>query len=269
MKIRTILLALGICCIALLPGCVKAPKYSAQKLSRISERSADYQETNKDVTLRIKKFSTDDCLSVFGDQGHYISRGKRGLYPLQLTITNNNINPWELTPEGIDLKLVPSSYVLNKMQYSPLGRFFGYSALGVVTYCVCLATAIPFVATTAFGVLPLAIPLGFACIGGGLFTMATPFIALHQAIGTGEANNMIATDIKEKALRTLIIEPGNTENKLIFVRKKQYKEQFTITLQQDAPGKECLTFKVDLKDNSEITEEQLANQPATLTSISH
>lgn len=209
-KIFTAVVAVG--SLVLLAGCAK---YKAQPLQRLST-----QQTSDKVALSYKVFDKKDCKDFLGRKNIL----RKGYQPVQLMITNNSDHTYTYSATSLSLPTVPAELVAKKVHFSTVGRVIGYAAVATAIFAPVIVLTIaghgnPFDMSEV-----LYIPASAA---------ATPFIAM--AIGDGvkssKANKHLKADFAKKAFPAVAtLNPHETLNAIIFVPKKEFTTNFTITL---------------------------------------
>lgn len=95
----------------ILTGCTKNLKYQASPLSPLTTPRARTTKTKNNVTISAKRLNRKEKL-------HYFNSEDIGAEVVQLSIKNDGNNPWVLSQDCIDLPLVDSKVVSQKLQAS-------------------------------------------------------------------------------------------------------------------------------------------------------
>ncbi len=123
--------------------------------------------------------------------GHDIP--SRGIYPLQLSIQNNTSESYSLCASSVDLPRVAPSKVAWKISKSALPRAIAYKI-------------------ASFFFWPLMIP------------------STIDGIRVMSHHNKIKRDMNAKAMKDEVIAPYSTLNRVLFVKKSEFKPSFKVTL---------------------------------------
>lgn len=94
-----------------LTGCTKNLKYQASPLSPLTSSRARTTKTKNNVTINAKRLTRKEKM-------HYFNREDIGADVVQLSIKNDSNIPWVLSQDCIDLPLVDSKIVSQKLQAS-------------------------------------------------------------------------------------------------------------------------------------------------------
>ncbi len=222
-----------------LAGCAKKSSYKPRNIQSLKESAhVDYQETKELVTVRAKAFTNFDCDYIFGERADRITEGENKLQPVQVSLENNSSLPVELHDENIDIPLVTTKEIIDRLSsfnYKKAGICCGVGALVAFASAGALIISIPWLfAYMLFGghasiILGWIIGLYGCAAAGGLLLIATPcmFIIDNCVSEKREIRECIA---KTDMGKTIIINPGKTVDVLLFVRKQQFKPTFNIAL---------------------------------------
>jgi len=223
----------------LLPGCVKGPSYTINKLMPLDQPSADFETTEHNITLRVKKFNAGDCAQLFDGNGKRMVQGRLAIYPLQISVKNNRPEPIILSRGGIDLTLTDEKKIVRKLSSNSFMRSMGTLVIGTI--------AAPF--ATTFGIKIAS--AGYA----GLYLLPLFTFAIFAVPGwllfTGGAsmniNKLIKHHIYDIALiNKEVIYPQQEINTVVFVQRKHLKKEFVIRMSDYAYGTDPLVFTVTL-----------------------
>lgn len=240
-------IVLGIIC---LPACLKNKKYPAGQL-RPLRSYLNYESTQNNVTLRAKKLNKRETVKAFGPRGNQLfNKQRKTIYPIQLSIENNSTELLVLKPEHIDLQLTSYRRVASRLQKNTLLQALGTLTIGVLTTA---AVATGGVATLLIGGMATSVSMIIAgtatCITAPFFLLiGTPIATTVKGIETAKANTTCKRGVKEKTLPpVLLIEPGQTIDTLIFVRKRDYSPAFDVTFVNQHEPEQLNTFAVTLE----------------------
>jgi len=232
-------------------GCAKRNSYKPQNLKSLKESvHVDYQETKEQVTVRAKAFTTLDCEYVFGDRADSIIDEKNPLQPIQLCVENNSTSPLKLHESGINLPLVSSKEITNRLGSG--SKFITSGIVGGIGLCGILTGGALFIlAPFSMGMVELVL---FFLETGIFVTLTSPFVFLIENSGTRAVNYKISNYVHATNVgREIVINPGKTIDILIFARKAQFKPTFDFTLLNEHDQTKKQTFTVKL-ENQKIAE---------------
>jgi len=229
-------------CIGLLvslAGCAKRNTYKPRQIPSLKESAhVDYQETKGLVTFRAKAFTQFDCDTIFGERADRITDGKNPLQPVQISIENNSPSVVELHDANIDLMLVPTKEVVDRLSgfnFKTAGICCGIGAIAAIASAGALFFVWPLALAhmVFFGSLDLLLvcvagTFGLASVGG-LLLIATPCLFIIDNSGN-EKREIRECIAKTEMGKTIIVNSGKTVDVLLFVQKKQYKPDFTCSL---------------------------------------
>jgi len=247
---------LACCCIGLLlslAGCAKKSSYKPHQLLSLKDSAhIDYQETKEQVTVRTKAFTKIDSDYIFGERADRIIGVKDPLQSIQLCIENNGPSAVKLVESSIDLPLVSSKEVTQRLESR--SKYIAGGIVGGIGLCGILVGVIAIATTTVTCPCCVLVPLVFHCGIGSLLVIASPFAYMIENSGTRAENSRINNYIQETNIgKEIVINPGKTIDMLIFVRKAQFKTTFDLTLLNEQDQTKKQTFEVKL-DRSKITE---------------
>lgn len=91
MNYRTLLITVGLLCLS---GC-SYKKYRVKQLASLTEQTAEFCETKENVTVKAKKFTSQDSKDFFyGDGLSFYKRGKhQSIVPIHFTVDNTRTSP--------------------------------------------------------------------------------------------------------------------------------------------------------------------------------
>lgn len=238
---------LALCLISILPAC-KRVEYHTKPLRQI-DRSAEYTQTNQNITVAVKKLTPHQTRKLFNGRGRLLlKRNKRlSMVPLQLAITNNSHRPISITGINSSLPFVKSAHVYNRIKFG-YGTTVTTSCLGsagasiIIAGGITLAVACPIVCPCYL--IPIAI---YTIVGGAAGTVAlTPPVSYVRTMPTRKTNRHLYTDVIQKTdMSQEIIKPKEQKNYLMFVLNKNMKKQFDISLTTNTSN--SIPFDVALK----------------------
>lgn len=116
-----------------------------------------------------------------------------GYQPVQLFIQNNSDKSYLFSLNRMSLPFARSEEVADKVHTSTVGRAVGYGAAALIIW-------------------PFAIP------------------AVIDGVKSAQANDNLDLDFSAKTARDQTIAPHSHMNKIVFVPRGQYQQQFTVTL---------------------------------------
>ncbi len=120
-----------------------------------------------------------------------------GYQPVQLFIQNNSDKNYLFSLNRMSLPFARSEEVADKVHTSTVGRAVGYGAAALILW-------------------PFAIP------------------AVVDGVKSAQANDNLDIDFSAKTARDQTIAPHSYMNKIVFVPRGQYQQQFTVTLMDQA-----------------------------------
>lgn len=232
----TSLIALGM--VLTFSSCVK---YNPTSLRKIKPEHHDDEVIQQNVSIRTKNLSRHECKKLFDGRERplFAARKSQRIYPIQLIIENNSGKSWVISPQQINLELVPYQQIYHKMRTSTgwriaggvIGGLFGLNALGA-TAATAARNGSPGVAALA-GLGQLAVLIG------------APVATYKSAKSSKEANTELKDDLKKKTLyKDEVVKPGQFMRKIIFLMHKDYKPPFVITLENERNSTDMLRFVI-------------------------
>lgn len=240
-----------------LPGCKSSHKsYYLRPLPSL----IDYQGTQNDIDLRVKKLNEHDCQSILGKSSNRLFkkfRKRRPIQPLQISITNNTNKLISIKPSDISLPQVPYKKVANRLSNNSLIQVFGAflsslfigGFLAVGSFLALSATGLLLFVTGSLGLTIPAAIIGIpAAAAFPLFLIiGTPVISTMRGVKTVQANHAITKNIKQYALKVhTIISPHETVDMLIFVDKFAYRPSFSIKITNPQNAQKQISFNVHI-----------------------
>jgi hypothetical protein len=136
----------------------------------------------------------------------------KGYQPLQICVQNDSRQYILLTPQSINLPLVPPEDVAREVHTNTVGRAAAYGVAGLFIW-------------------PLLVP------------------AVVDGVGSSQANQKLDADYSGKGINQCIIQPYTTVNRVVFVPTSEYNGAFRLTL-LDKETKAKLTYDVRLPAGS-------------------
>lgn len=252
----------------LLPGCAKVKSYKKKPLRPLCSY-VTYQAKQDDIHIYAKKYDQQDCIQLFGSRGSRLIHHKHDtcIYPIQLSIKNNSQTTWILNKNSIDLKLTPYHHVAHRIQNHTFLRMVSIVAVGTAFTTL---TAIGGTTLLVIGMFTWSIP---AAIAGGALCASVPFMILVntpmsttvQGIQSLRTNTRIKQDIKQKSLtRTVILEPGQTTDTILFVKGSNYKPVFDLTLFDQDDAEHTQKMPITLASDQPMLDDQVTSIVPTL-----
>jgi len=196
---RTLFITLS-CAVALGVGCAS---YKAATLPILQPEFAPYSEDHNDVTVSCKAFSEFESK-------RYLGRDvlAKGYQPIQICIQNESKAYILLSPQSLNLPLIPPEDVAREVHTNTVGR------------------------ATAWGV-------------GGLFIWPLLVPAVVDGVGSSQANQKLDADYSGKGVTQCVIQPYTTVNRMVFVPTSEYNGAFRLTLLNKG-NSEKLVYEVRL-----------------------
>jgi hypothetical protein len=244
----------------LLPGCAK--KLTKPLRLRPLTSYLDHQSSNQGITLRVKQLSPKDCEQFLGTAAHRLFKRRhqrQPIYPMQLSITNNTHEMAALKAENISLKLADTKRVIARLQTNSIVQVFGSITAGFLATVLIAAGSV--FALSASGVVllvagsiqalaPMAFLGGSALVAAPVFLLiGTPIASTIKGVESHRQNKILNQEIRTNTLKnSLLIDPYQTVDTLIFVEKKNYKEKFTISFTNPHDDHQRAKFFVHLKE---------------------
>ena len=151
-----------------------------------------------------------------------------GYQPIQLTIKNQSPDPYLITPDSIGLSLVDSKKVANEIVKSSIPRAIGFKIASLVFW-------------------PFSIP-----------SMVDSLVTLkiHRALKKG---------LDSKSVKPEIILPYSSLNRVFFVHIDEYKESFSVTLQNQETLEDRVFLVEGPRELQTIDHEQVISENYYLT----
>ena len=253
----------------ILSGC--GPKYQKINLEPLTEQTKQYQETKNGITIRAKTLDEAETKAIFGknaqklfEENNYYFRKKRKvikaiqtpIIPIQISITNNSLEPISFEKEDIELPLLDYKWIHSLLELSTSKRvlatvgigLIGTIAVGVSTLAVLAPFTFPITCPCAFGLWFVA----SALTSGAFLCTVVPGTAIYQSVKTKQANQLLQEDIKENSITNkIIVQPEEQKNMLFFVSDVDFKSEFDFSVHTP---QDTNTFKINLnqKQNNEF-----------------
>lgn len=220
----------------------------------------DFEESKNEVMLRVKKLSAHDCDPILGPRSQRLFkkiRKRQPIWPIQISISNNSNKLISVKNGDISLKQQSYRSVAARLRKSSFTQVFGTIASSLLIGGFLALGSI--LALSASGILllttgSLSITAPVAVIGSSALAaiptfllIGTPVLSTVRGIETSKGNKVIKQDIKNYALKDLIvIEPQQTADMLIFVAKPDFKEEFEVFVSNPEDASEKIKFQVFL-----------------------
>lgn len=239
----TLLLSLGV--LLVIPAC--GPKYQSKQLKPLNTRSAQFEQTKDNVTLRVKQLNKQETNALFDNRASELFTKNNPIVPLQITITNNSAKDLLFNKKTFTLDICNEHDVISRITfYDPTGRVLvkrtlsalglGISGLGIYP-AAWLAVFIP----------PLGITLCYGLAGTFIYSCYS-FITSDNEYDKCEKENIkIDDDFTHKTIEgnSVVIKANNEFTALLFANGKTFKPNFALTL-SDSDNKK-LAFDIDLR----------------------
>jgi hypothetical protein len=180
------------------------------------------QEKNG-LLLQAITLSSLECNYLFGG---YLPR-RKGYEVVQVALTNKTDHVYQLDAKNIKLSIAPTQEVARKMGGNVVRSLFVWLFL--------MSMFLIFMLAFGWGI---AIIAAFFLAGG----VVDILVKLHL-------NKKIGRDFEERAIRNdseILIYPKKIMNRVMFVKKEDYKTSFNIDLIDQKTG-EVVSFPVDLR----------------------
>jgi hypothetical protein len=210
----------------LLSGCAKYYKPKPLSMPRV------LGQEKKGLLVQAVPLCSDECKYVFNN----CSPRSKGYEVIQLAVTNKNEQAYLLDAHNISLPLASARHVAHQVGFGVAWPVALWAVLGVPS-TLCLAMI-------GMGANNLGL-FKFAWCYGGVITG----LMISGLIHRGRANKDIERDFMERAISndsTIVIDPNMGMNRVMFVKKKDYKPTFDLGLVNQMTG-EVVMFAVDLK----------------------
>ena len=246
MKASHSLLSFSLLALMLLPGCLRAPKYTPRPLTKLTKETADFSQTQDNVTVMAKKLPPGQSYDAIGTN---LLKEQKSIETIQLTVENNNTENIHLKSMNINLPLISTQKITKHVSHGIAAPLAGYGLLTASS--VGLGTAGFF--TTVFGCnpfgglyLPLVVPGCGLMLGAAALFVIAPTIGIIKAVKTANVNKIIKADVEAKTLSTLVVQPNETKNTLIFVRTKDLPNEFSLKVGHEADANKTIDFAISL-----------------------
>lgn len=234
--------------------------YMPKHLTPLNKETAQYEKTIDDVTVRISKLDEEDNNDLFGKQGKKLLRGstKKCICPVQLTISNHSSKAWILDRYNIDLSLVNKREVAERLFVTDNSSTFLYSALGMSASVLLFGAGLGCMLAGRVAAEYATKTIFYT--GVGLTTISAVPASLSEshskqrAQSVYDTNTTIFEDIEYKIVPyTCTLHPNVMLNALIFVKAKDWKPEFSITLLDQADESTNLKFDVHMDEKDAKT----------------
>lgn len=252
MKISHLLLSFSIFCLAVLPGCVRSPKYTKRPLTKLTKETADYSQTQDNVTVMAKKFTSQECKEMFNTnlkeerKSIYLPEEHKSIETIQFSVENNTSQPVKIDAANITMPLLNTQYITQKLQYSVAAPLAGYGLLGATSIPLAYGGLFPTFVGLFGGSLPLFLTGLGTIVGAAALLITVPTIGIINAVKTAKVNRLIKEDVEAKTLSTLTVQPNETQNTLIFVQTKDLPNEFNLKVAHEADANKITDFAISL-----------------------
>lgn len=224
----------------------------------VDKTNAYCKKIKSGVTIFSRTLVTpQECIRNFGPRGKFLLRKNtnRSMHPIKVTIKNDSDTSWIASLNNVNLKTIPSKYVLKRLHYKTKFRAFLTGALLLASAGFILTLAIPAIPLVVFPIIgvpevfcsilsyPVVIFLPEAvtavavpvAIGASASMIAgAPLASAHHSMSLQEKNQKITNQVKKiTAKNNIAIEPHTQETFFLFVRNRNYKRNFSLTLTND------------------------------------
>ena len=216
----------------LFTGCLRVPGYDPKPLYSLSGRF-NATSIKKHITVRVKVLNKKDVTDLFGRRGSWLVRNRRSsLIPLHISIENHGDRSLVLGPDSIDIPTIPYNTVCQRL--SSNGGLWAFGTL-IMGYPAGLLLGLGgfFAIPIGSGIgSPALVNVGWISLATGFcLTVATPFVAMSNAVKSAEANKELEIDLYQKILKNnTVIRPYEHFEALIFVKRSDFKHNIAITL---------------------------------------
>ena len=238
--------------------CINALALASQNatqpvLPNLSEQTADYSNTQQEITVLAKTLTAQECQKAFGNDALRLRLDENALYPIQIAVHNNseraiklssnNISVPLANPHSVEKILCPNVQKKQKgiawltagtLTGTIIGLSIGFT--GIIGFCL----AGLFLSSAAIGIAGVvsSIVIGGACI-------LTPLCVGIYEISNSTSNVREAT--KTRMHSSMAVPAGAYKEMLIFVHKKDFKNSFEVALKSKNRLAKKLTFNVLIK----------------------
>lgn len=235
-----------------IPGCLKIKQYHQKALTPLNP-CIHFKTSEQSITLRAKQFNVVDCYRVFGERGKKLitQKHKTSIYPIQLSFTNKNNNTYILNKNNIDLKLMKYRHVAHRMQHSTILRSMGLLFSGVaLASLTAIGGAAAVLIGTATTFAPIVIAGAATCVSAPfMLVIGTPVSTTVNGVRSLRTNTYIKKDVKQKSLAYQVaIKPEESVDTIIFVKGKDYKEAFNITLYNKNDKQDKIVLNIEINN---------------------
>ncbi len=252
---------LALVALMILPGCNKQRRKPIKKLKPLVTHKADYQNTQRDITLKTKLLSKEEYKTLLRKKR--LNGFNRKVKAIQLSVTNNSKESWMLKPASINLEQISyrkmERQVIRYASWNGVGAGFKIALIGGAiasagAACIYYIAGAGFFAPWLLPIVVLESPeipmttAGVIVATGIGVTAASPVVAIKKATTTAELNAQNKERLQKMMLiKPIIIKPNATKTRIIFVRKRDYEAEFEVGLTNVENKKEQLYFSVDLE----------------------
>ncbi len=232
--------------LALLPGCMKEFRYETKHVPMLNNHTTHFEQTRHGITIQAKKINEAETRNLFNGYGKHLN-ARKGYIPVMINITNNTNSSWTITPQDIEIPQATFHHLKKAVHHNTAAR----------VSLIALAGAIITIPTLITG--GLALP--WALLAGGKFTAAA-VITMGAGMSVGIATTSTATlegmrskaqniNIEEDIARTallheLSINPTKKITKIIFIPKKEFVNNFQLTVTNANNELDTINFNVNL-----------------------
>ncbi len=233
--------------LVLVPAC--GPRYNKKSLKPLTSVNADYQETKKDVTVRAKKMSSKEVLTLFNNRGNEIfENAKNQIHAVQLSCLNQSDTVYTIDKKSIGIPLVQIDTLYKKMAWSPGAQVTGVVLGGVGLGIGVTAANAYLLSTGIFFSMPLVASIAGLTAGfvPYSFLFGLPYLCYSLAKQGKTANEALEKDLNKKTVGDcLAISPKEQKDWLIFITQKDFTPSFFLTC-SSLTNNDLVTFNINL-----------------------
>ncbi len=206
-----------------LPGCFCQHEYHAKPLNQ--RTSYPYVTKHENIDLNVQRLSSTQVTSIFNSSIRKKLQ-KNKIEALMLTTKNHSNKRWLLSPDSVNLPLFSCNEIYQMLKASNAGYVFG-----------ALLTGVGGIAASTLYCFP------FASIG---FVIGIPIRTAQLCASTFAANELLERDLSEKMVCDELLIDRYPVTKLLFVPRKQLKQEFTLILENSENPDDLIAFKIGL-----------------------
>jgi len=216
-----------------LSSCGKQP-VKQERIKPLTTQSADFSQTNNNITVSVKKMIPQDSRKTFSG----VNLLAKGVQPLQVSVHNMTQDAVTITQDNLGLPLINATQCqeLFKQANISAGGVIGLIGIGIAVGAVGFLVGVYILGSVVLlGTLPHAfsyVGLGIMCVSPTL-PIVVPVIGVTAKTYDQSLNaNALQITQTENFIEQLTIESHTTKDFLLLVKKEDYKDQFSMTMQQ-------------------------------------